>query len=463
MRGNIRVFCWCRPLSKDETSSSKKSVVDFNGANDGEIMVTVTETTKKTFKFDRVFTPKDGQGVIYADVSPLVTSVLDGYNVCIFAYRQTGSGNTFTMEGTKRDRGVNYKSLEELFKIVNEREVTYKYDLSVSILEVYNEQIRDLLATPSSKNLEIKLDRDKSSHVPGITDAKVKDINEVWNILQTGSNARAVGSNNVNTHSSRSHCMIFIKVRAKNDLNGECTSSKLWLVDLAGSERLTKTDAQGEQLNEAKYINRSLSALRGVISALAMENSHIPYRNSKLTYLLQDSLGGNSKALMLVQISPSESDASETLMSLSFASCLRHIELGPAKKQVHSAQLQNTRQMKLSRKVRKLEKDLQNLKSKAKGDEQLCKDLQEKVKELEGRLDSKAHSQITSEKQQRLLSGKLKEKEQEHQPSIVEQKVTPIGFTIFDSAMWIVFCYCLFCQNKVLERKLKEQEHQRSA
>ncbi|XP_066355335.1 kinesin-like protein KIN-14E isoform X2 [Miscanthus floridulus] len=402
-------------------------------------MVTVTETTKKTFKFDRVFTPKDGQGVIYDDVSPLVTSVLDGYNICIFAYGQTGSGNTFAMEGTKRDRGVNYKSLEELFKIVNEREATYKYDLSVSILEVYNEQIRDLLATPSSKNLEIKLDRDKSSHVPGITDAKVKDINEVWNILQTGSNARAVGSNNVNTHSSRSHCMIFIKVRAKNDLNGECTSSKLWLVDLAGSERLTKTDAQGEQLNEAKYINRSLSALRGVISALAMENSHIPYRNSKLTYLLQDSLGGNSKALMLVQISPSESDASETLMSLSFASCLRHIELGPAKKQVHSAQLQNTRQMKLSRKVRKLEKDLQNLKSKAKGDEQLCKDLQEKVKELEGRLDSKAHSQITSEKQQRLLSGKLKEKEQEHQPSIVEQK------------------------NKVLERKLKEQEHQRSA
>jgi kinesin family protein C2/C3 len=139
--------------------------------------------------------------------------------------------------------------------------------------------------------------------------------------------------------------MLCIMVRAENLMNGECTRSKLWLVDLAGSERLAKTDVQGERLKEAQNINRSLSALGDVISALATKNSHIPYRNSKLTHLLQDSLGGDSKALMFVQISPSNNDVSETLSSLNFASRVRRIELGPAKKQVDTAELQKVKQM----------------------------------------------------------------------------------------------------------------------
>jgi kinesin family protein C2/C3 len=136
----------------------------------------------------------------------MVVSVLDGYNVCIFAYGQTGTGKTFTMEGTPQNRGVNYRTVEQLFEVARERRETISYNISVSVLEVYNEQIRDLLATsPGSKKLEIKQSSDGSHHVPGLVEANVENINEVWNVLQAGSNARSVGSNNVNEHSSRSH------------------------------------------------------------------------------------------------------------------------------------------------------------------------------------------------------------------------------------------------------------------
>ncbi|KAF3333764.1 kinesin motor protein [Carex littledalei] len=147
---------------------------------------------------------------VYADASPLVTSVLDGYNVCIFAYGQTGTGKTFTMEGTERKRGVNYRTLEELFKIAEERKETVSYDISVSVLEVYNEQIRDLLnSNPSSKKLEIRqAGREGLHHIPGVVEAKVESTEEVWDVLQAGSNARAVGSNNINEYSSRSHWLI---------------------------------------------------------------------------------------------------------------------------------------------------------------------------------------------------------------------------------------------------------------
>ncbi|KAI8572293.1 hypothetical protein RHMOL_Rhmol01G0186500 [Rhododendron molle] len=269
---NIRVFCRCRPLSKTEVASGHATVVDFDAAKDGELGILTGGSTKKNFKFDRVYTPKDDQVDVFADASPLVISVLDGYNVCIFAYGQTGTGKTFTMEGIEQNRGVNYRTLEELFRVSKERSETFSYDISVSVLEVYNEQIRDLLgASPTSK--------------------------------------------------------------------------KQW--------RLAKTDVQGDRLKEAQNINRSLSALGDVISALATKSSHIPYRNSKLTHLLQDSLGGDSKTLMFVQISPSEHDLSETLSSLNFATRARGVELCPAKKQIDTSELQKLKMM-----VKELEKKL---------------------------------------------------------------------------------------------------------
>ncbi|KAG1354542.1 Kinesin-like protein KIN-14E [Cocos nucifera] len=451
--GNIRVFCRCRPLTKEEVSTGSTTIVDFDAAKEGDIGIMTGGSTKKTFKFDRVYTPKNGQ-------------VLDGYNVCIFAYGQTGTGKTFTMEGTEQNRGVNYRTLEELFIIAAERKETFTYKISVSVLEVYNEQIRDLLATSqSTKKLEVRQAAEGFHHVPGIVEAKVENIKEVWDVLQAGSNARAVGSNNVNEHSSRSHCMLCVMVRAKNLMNGESTKSKLWLIDLAGSERLAKTDVQGERLKEAQNINRSLSALGDVMSALAAKSSHIPYRdnkiyisfrNSKLTHLLQDSLGGDSKALMFVQISPSDNDLGETLSSLNFASRVRNIELGPARKQVDTGELQKIKQMldkvrqesrSKDESLRKLEENCQNLENKIKGKEQLCRNLQEKV-EL----------QSLSEKQHWQLAEKLKVKEESC--ISLQQKVKELEYKLKDQQ----YSESMILQQKAkeLECKLKEQLYSES-
>lgn len=445
-KGNIRVFCRCRPLRKEEISAGCATVTDFDAAKDGELGILTGGSTKKIFRFDRVYTPKDDQVDVFADVSPIVVSVLDGYNACIFAYGQTGTGKTFTMEGSEHNRGVNYRTLEQLFKIAWERRETFTYNISVSVLEVYNEQIRDLLATsPTSKKLEIRQASEGVHHVPGIVEANVENIQEGWSVLQAGSNARAIGSNHVNEHSSRSHCILCIMVRTKNLMNGECTKSKLWLVDLAGSERLAKTEVQGERLKEAQNINRSLSALGDVISALGSKSGHIPYRNSKLTHLLQDSLGGDSKTLMFVQISPLEKDQGETLSSLNFATRVRGVELGPARKQIDMGELQRLKMMldKAKQELRskedafqKLEETLHNLEAKAKGKDLLCRNQQEKLSELEGQTVSKTQLCRQLEKQLVQLSEGMKGKEE--------------------------ICWNLQQKVKELENKLKEREYAES-
>ncbi|KAH9690261.1 kinesin-like protein KIN-14R [Citrus sinensis] len=383
--GNIRVFCRCRPLSKEEASAGHAMVVDFSAAKDGELGILTGGSTKKFFKFDRVYSPRDEQVDVFADASPLVTSVLDGYNVCIFAYGQTGTGKTFTMEDDNHSK--------------------YLSDFEFSLYF----------------RLEIRQASEGFHHVPGLTEAKIENIKEVWDVLHIGSNARAVGSNNVNEHSSRSHCMLCILVKAKNLINGECTKSKLWLVDLAGSERLAKTEVQGERLKEAQNINRSLSALGDVISSLATKSGHIPYRNSKLTHLLQDSLGGDSKTLMFLQISPSEQDLGETLSSLNFASRVRGVELSPARKQIDISKLQKVKMMLEKTKqevgskddvIQKLEENFQNLEVKAKGNVQLCKNQQEKINELESQLESKTQLCRQLEKQLLQVSEGMKGKEE---------------------------------------------------
>nr|AMS24251.1 kinesin 14-IIIa protein [Marsilea vestita] len=396
LKGNIRVFCRCRPLSSSDINVGASSVVDFDSSRDNELAVRCNGG-RKLFKFDRVFTPSNNQTDVFADTAPVVVSVLDGYNVCIFAYGQTGTGKTHTMEGTENDRGVNYRTLEELFRLASERKGQFEYTISVSVLEVYNEQIRDLLASPppsgqSAKKLEIKQVADGVHHVPGLTEAKVESMEEVWEVLQTGKSARAVGSTNCNEHSSRSHCMLCVMVKGESVITGECYRSKLWLVDLAGSERIAKSDVQGDRLKEAQNINKSLSALGDVIYALSTKSSHVPYRNSKLTHLLQDSLGGESKTLMFVQISPSENDAGETLCSLNFASRVRGIELGPAKKQVDSTEVLKYKQM-----VEKIKQD-------GKAKDENMKKQEDSMKKLEESLKSKDQAS-------RVLSEKIKENE----------------------------------------------------
>ncbi|KAF8392450.1 hypothetical protein HHK36_022792 [Tetracentron sinense] len=405
LKGNIRVFCRCRPLNRDEVANGSSSLVDIDPSHENELQIICSDSSRKQFKFDHVFGPHDNQEAVFAQTSSVVTSVVDGFNVCIFAYGQTGTGKTFTMEGTPENRGVNYRTLEELFRISKERNSTMRYELLVSMLEVYNEKIRDLLVENSDqplKKLEVKQSAEGTQEVPGLVEACVHSTDEVWELLRTGSRNRSVGSTNANELSSRSHCLLRVTVKGDNLVNGQRTKSHLWLVDLAGSERVGKIEIEGERLKESQFINKSLSALGDVISALASKTSHIPYRNSKLTHLLQSSLGGDCKTLMFVQISPSASDLGETLCSLNFATRVRGIEHGPVRKQADPTELFKFKQLaeKLrqdDQEKRKLQDSMQSLQLRFAAREQLCRNLQEKNRDLENQLAEERKTRLQHE------------------------------------------------------------------
>jgi kinesin family protein C2/C3 len=262
---------------------------------------------------------------------------MDGYNVCIFAYGQTGSGKTWTMSGPSTNRGVNTRALDELFHKSATRRADYRDTISVSILEVYNEAIRDLLVDGgSSDKLEIR-QSDQGNYVPGLTQIPVESLQNVIDLLAVADRNRSSAATNMNEHSSRSHMMLTVTVVSENLTLGVTTRGKLNLVDLAGSERLDKSGASGQALKEAQNINKSLSALGDVIAARANKQSHVPFRNSTLTYLLQDSLSQDSKTLMIVCVSPVLYNSEETFCSLNFASRVRSVELGKATKNVQSA------------------------------------------------------------------------------------------------------------------------------
>nr|GEZ39848.1 kinesin-like protein KIN-14S [Tanacetum cinerariifolium] len=405
LKGNIRVFCRCRPLNHDEIAKGSTAVVDFDSSLENELKIIGADSSKKQFKFDHIFRPEDNQEAVFEQTSPLVVSVLDGFNVCIFAYGQTGTGKTFTMEGTAENRGVNYRTLEELFRVSQERSDIMKYQLFVSMLEVYNEKIRDLLvedADQPAKKLEVKQSAEGTQEVPGLSEVPVHKTNEVWELLKSGSRARSVGSTNANELSSRSHCLLRVTVIGENLVNGQRTRSHLWLVDLAGSERVGKIEVEGERLKESQFINKSLSSLGDVISALASKTSHIPYRNSKLTHILQSSLGGDCKTLMFVQISPSSADLGETICSLNFASRVRGVEHGPARKQTDVTELFKYKQLAEKAKhdekeTKKLQDSLQSVQLRLSAREHICRTLQEKVRDLESQL---AEERKTRQKQE---------------------------------------------------------------
>ncbi|KAJ6384502.1 hypothetical protein OIU78_027745 [Salix suchowensis] len=390
-----------------ELSERKRLYNELNSTPsiDNELQIISSDSSKKQFKFDHVFRPEDNQEAVFAQTKPIVTSVLDGYNVCIFAYGQTGTGKTFTMEGNPENRGVNYRTLDELFRLSQERSGAMRYELFVSMLEVYNEKIKDLLVENSNqptKKLEIKQTAEGTQEVPGLVEAQVNGTEDVWELLKSGSRARSVGSTSANELSSRSHCLLRVTVRGENLVDGQKTRSHLWMVDLAGSERVGKIDVEGERLKESQFINKSLSALGDVIAALASKTGHIPYRNSKLTHILQSSLGGDCKTLMFVQISPSAADVGETICSLNFASRVRGIESGPARKQADLAELSKYKQMveKLKhdeKETKKLQDSLQSLQLRLAAREHICRTLQEKVRDLENQLGEERKIRIKQE------------------------------------------------------------------
>ena len=213
--------------------------------------------------------------------------------VCIFAYGQTGSGKTHTMEGPPDDRGVNFRAIEAVLQSANKRDSGMLYKLELSMLEIYNETIRDLLRKPGAdaQKLDVATATGQSV-VKGLDRKPVDSVDEIERLIAWGARNRTAGAHAMNKDSSRSHSIVTLYIQATSD-RGDVLQSKLNLVDLAGSERLDKTGATGDRLTEAKFITKSLSALGDVIAALSSgKKTHVPFRNSKLTYLLQDSLAG---------------------------------------------------------------------------------------------------------------------------------------------------------------------------
>ncbi|XP_040897888.1 kinesin-like protein KIFC3 isoform X4 [Toxotes jaculatrix] len=329
LKGNIRVFCRVRPVSQEEQDAADaKTMLSFD-SDDDAILYLSNKGKIMTFELDKVFPPQATQEEVFQEVQSLVTSCIDGFNICIFAYGQTGSGKTYTMEGVIDDPGINQRALRLLFSEVTDKAPDWDYKITVSMVEIYNETLRDLLGENPTDKLDIKMNPDGSGqlYVPGLTEFTVQSPEDINRVFELGHMNRATACTNLNEHSSRSHALLIITVSGFNSATGTRTQGKLNLVDLAGSERIGKSGAEGSRLREAQCINKSLSALGDVINALRSKHSHVPFRNSRLTYLLQDSLSGDSKTLMMVQVSPLPGNMSESVCSLKFAQRVRSVEL----------------------------------------------------------------------------------------------------------------------------------------
>jgi len=287
-----------------------------------------TRTTgqKKTFQFNEVFRENSTQVQLFEGVRDLVVSMIDGYNVCIFAYGQTGAGKTHSMQGTPTDPGIYMRTFNELFKVARERS-GWRVELTAAIIEIYNEEIRDLLVPPDKKTPKLQVRQEKGrNHVPGLTLEPVSTPEDVDNLLSTGQQHRTVACTDMNAHSSRSHLMVQIH-GSMTTSEGKELRSCITLVDLAGSERLAKSGVSGDRAKEAIAINKSLSALGDVINSRATKGAHTPFRNSPLTHLLQDSLSGDSKTLMLLQMNPCQDHVEETMCSLNFGARVNNVEM----------------------------------------------------------------------------------------------------------------------------------------
>ncbi|KAF7894322.1 hypothetical protein EAF00_007836 [Botryotinia globosa] len=320
MSNSIKVVCRFRPQNRIENEQGAQPVVKFEA---DDTCALDSNGAAGSFTFDRVFGMSSRQKDIFDfSIKPTVDDILNGYNGTVFAYGQTGAGKSYTMMGTNLDnddgRGVIPRIVEQIFASILSSPGTIEYTVRVSYMEIYMERIRDLLQ-PQNDNLPIHEEKNRGVYVKGLLEVYVSSVQEVYEVLKRGGDARVVASTNMNAESSRSHSIFVITITQKNVETGSAKSGQLFLVDLAGSEKVGKTGASGQTLEEAKKINKSLSALGMVINNLTDgKSSHIPYRDSKLTRILQESLGGNSRTTLIINCSPSSYNAEETLSTLRF-------------------------------------------------------------------------------------------------------------------------------------------------
>jgi len=340
---NVNVICRFRPMNELEKTSGNEQVCVFTSPTSLQFNST-REKNRYRFNFDRIFPPSSTQQDIYSfGVKGIIDSVLDGYNGTVLAYGQTSSGKTYTMQGelaSEDTKGIIPRMIKHVFDFIHEQNSS-EFMLKVSMIEIYQERIRDLLDV-SRVNLPIREDSIKGIYVDGCSERYVGCPRDVLDALELGSNNRAQAATNMNEHSSRSHSIFILTINQTNKKEGFSKIGKLYLVDLAGSEKISKTGATGHTLEEAKIINKSLTTLGRVINNLTDGKSqHVPYRESKLTRVLQESLGGNSKTCLIITCSPSIYNESETLSTLRFGERAKKIKNKPKiNKEVTVAELQ---------------------------------------------------------------------------------------------------------------------------
>ncbi|XP_062981738.1 kinesin-like protein KIF25 [Elgaria multicarinata webbii] len=413
LRGNIRVHCRIRPLLPFDVAPGESVIEDRQRSFSEKVVCAADDETvfvkcsrpghaliNKTFQYERVYSTADSQVTVFADVSPLLTSLLDGYNVCIMAYGQTGSGKTYTMLGQQLEDnsvfpmedepelGIIPRAAEEVFRLLSEKPLGSHW-VEVSVVEVYNNEVFDLLAKDNSGRTsgvkrDIITNKEGKSDIPLLTYEPVEDAVEFLELVNKGLQLRVKHPTLVHAHSSRSHLVVTLTITTKAVLGDDFASlwagdhssqklgqehfftsphsmkddkppfpartslpaqtvsesmeklkrmrTKLQLVDLAGSECVGMSGVTGSVLRETSFINRSLSALADVLGAISEQRSHVPYRNSKLTHLLQDSIGGDAKLLLVLCVSPSPKYITESLQTLGFGSRARQVQRGQAKK-----------------------------------------------------------------------------------------------------------------------------------
>lgn len=335
-REAVKVAIRLRPMSKNERAKNFEKIIDIDQKQGSAFITNPQNHSKVQFTYDFAFPHNCNQEEIYENTSaPVVDAVLQGINGTIFAYGQTGTGKTYTMDGEVKgdNRGIVPRAFEHIFDYMTANSESHKFSVTITYVEIYNEQIRDLLAEHEHEgSLNIREDPDKGFYIQGVNEKTVKTIDDLFKYQKYGKERRVTRQTNMNDESSRSHSILTLNIETLTMIEGgqHVRKARLNLVDLAGSERVAKTGAEGQGFKEGVSINYALMILGNCISALTSKNrSHIPYRDSSLTKLLRDSLGGNAKTLMIATLGPADYNFSESMSTLRYAENAKKIENKP--------------------------------------------------------------------------------------------------------------------------------------
>jgi len=423
---SVHVVVRVRPENELEAARSGRKAVLLDAAKPKEIRVAEGSagTAQGTdafsrFTFDRVFTPKSQQDEVFQTIGvPLVENVFQGYNGTIFAYGQTSSGKTHTMQGPDINdpvlAGIIPRTVAAIFDNISAASEQMEFTVRASFVEIYLERIRDLL-DPSRQNLQVREDPKKGIYVEGMSEQYVNSFEEMMDLMALGSSNRATSATGMNEGSSRSHSVFMVHLAQKDTQTGTAKTSKINLVDLAGSEMVRKTGATGERLDEAKMINLSLSALGNVINALTDgKSAHVPYRDSKLTRMLQESLGGNARTWLVINVSPSSYNAPETLNTLRFGHRAKSIKNKAVVNQERTVEELETLLARAEQAIDVQTKYIEKLKRSRgmkdeSGEASRIAQLEMKVKELESAHENDQKELERSNTEIRILSEELRE------------------------------------------------------